>query len=102
MTYLGHFNEENLPNIEGHRLFTFVNDDVDVIINYNVEFPFNITQIAVLKERNDNYVSFDVYECDIPSRTDTEAKSIAGSFARQLIEYRRAGRDLSIFDLAQL
>ena len=87
MNYLGIYHDYNLPNIDSPHLFTYVNN-VDVIINYNKQCPFYIEQIAVLLERTDKYLAYDVFECGIEAKTDVDAIATARSFVQNLLKYR--------------
>ena len=90
MNYLGICHDYNFPNSNSPRLFTYINNDVDVVINYNEQCPFYIEQIAVLLERTDKYRAYDVFECWIEAKTDVEAKEIARSFDQNLQKYRKS------------
>ena len=47
MKYKGRFYNQNLPLVDGKRLFVYL-DDIEIIINYDKDEPFDVIQMAIL------------------------------------------------------
>ena len=92
MKYLGIYQSFQPIISKTPRLLDFVGN-IQVIIHYNEEHPFYIEQIAVLldsyREHDTLIEAYDVFECGVHLKTDTEAKAFGVSFAEELIKYRR-------------
>jgi hypothetical protein len=94
MKYKGRFYNQNLPLVDGKRLFVYL-DDIEIIINYDKDEPFDVIQMAILLERNSIFTNYDVFECLIPAGTDKEAKAKAKVVAKQVIRCRILGIDFN-------
>jgi len=87
LEYIGIYHDCNLP-MEGKLLVSYINE-TEIIIRYDEEHPFRITQISILLENSEQMTLYDTFKCDYLAATDVDAKAFATSFAELILKYRK-------------